>query len=443
MADPELLALIKKGVEAWNAWRRTRWILSEVVDLKQADLSGNLLDGANLAYADLTRANLSGAKINFANLENATLVKAKLRNAELSQSNLAWADMSGANLARASLVGATLYGANRTTSNLRKSDLIGTNLTAARLYKARLFGSRVAGTTFADVDLAHTSGLDSVEHLGPSSIGIDTIYKSNGKISENSLPSTSNTSCAVYPKIRSAPAFQTQISRFGLTRKQRSAEDSRAEDESALRGCQRLLNLALSGAVPHDLGVARSSPAASRKSVRTPPPQNRVLLLSIGDFFSWPRERFQMLILSAFREAGFSQARKIKLFRKDIRGDALAVGISPHDRLPEARSHPMKARIRAKLEGAKNRAQATETTQLRFGSGVRSESELLDLIQGVKESGMWTVNMVAEKLACSPRFVQARLKELEARTGRKTPRVGTDYRIPSVLVDAIIREIVA
>ena len=39
-------------------------------------------------------------------------------------------------------------------------------------------------TIFADVDLSAAKGLETIEHHGPSTIGIDTIYKSRGKIPE-------------------------------------------------------------------------------------------------------------------------------------------------------------------------------------------------------------------------------------------------------------------
>jgi hypothetical protein len=39
-------------------------------------------------------------------------------------------------------------------------------------------------TTVADVDLSQVQGLQTVEHTGPSTIGIDSIYRSRGKIPE-------------------------------------------------------------------------------------------------------------------------------------------------------------------------------------------------------------------------------------------------------------------
>jgi len=42
-------------------------------------------------------------------------------------------------------------------------------------------------TTFADVDLSRTKGLETIRHEGPSTIGIDTILRSTGNIPETFL----------------------------------------------------------------------------------------------------------------------------------------------------------------------------------------------------------------------------------------------------------------
>ncbi len=39
-------------------------------------------------------------------------------------------------------------------------------------------------TNFANVDLSVAKGLETIVHVGPSTVGIDTIYKSHGKIPE-------------------------------------------------------------------------------------------------------------------------------------------------------------------------------------------------------------------------------------------------------------------
>jgi hypothetical protein len=40
------------------------------------------------------------------------------------------------------------------------------------------------GTIFADVDLSQTLGLDRVQHVGPSTVGVDTLFRSEGRIPE-------------------------------------------------------------------------------------------------------------------------------------------------------------------------------------------------------------------------------------------------------------------
>ena len=61
MANQEQLAILKQGVEAWNAWRKEN---EEIwPDLSEANLTG-----ADLIGADLARANLDGADLRGANL---------------------------------------------------------------------------------------------------------------------------------------------------------------------------------------------------------------------------------------------------------------------------------------------------------------------------------------------------------------------------------------
>jgi uncharacterized protein YjbI with pentapeptide repeats len=57
-------------------------------------------------------------------------------------------------------------------------------LRRAHLRDADFSKARAHGTIFGDVDLSAAKGLETVEHRGPSTVGIDTIYKSGGKIPE-------------------------------------------------------------------------------------------------------------------------------------------------------------------------------------------------------------------------------------------------------------------
>jgi hypothetical protein len=165
MANPEHLAILKKGVEAWNVWRKTP--PRAVPDLWGANLREFDLGGADLSLANLRTANLRMANLRMASLRGANISEADLRTASLSRVNLSGADLSGS-----SLMEAYIGGANLSTTNLDRSDLT---------------GARVGGTTFANVNLAGVKGLDTVTHNGPSSIGIDTIYISKGRIPHSFL----------------------------------------------------------------------------------------------------------------------------------------------------------------------------------------------------------------------------------------------------------------
>jgi len=210
MANEEHVGILKQGVEAWNCWRQQRPDVAP--ELIRADLNGAYLNGASLSWADLngadlTRADLNGADLTRADLtradlNGATLSRAKLTEADLSGANLNRADLNGADLNAADLTGADLNGANLTRANLCGADfsaahLSGTNLTranltwadlswanlgAADLTGANLKNCVVGYTVFADVDLSQVRRLDTVRHEGPSSIGIDTVWRSRGNI---------------------------------------------------------------------------------------------------------------------------------------------------------------------------------------------------------------------------------------------------------------------
>jgi TIR domain/Pentapeptide repeats (8 copies) len=70
------------------------------------------------------------------------------------------------------LIGANLSGANLTGATLRNACLDGANFERAT----------VSHTIFASVDLTSCTGLDSANHVGPSTMGIDSIILSKGRI---------------------------------------------------------------------------------------------------------------------------------------------------------------------------------------------------------------------------------------------------------------------
>jgi len=146
-------------------------------DFTQANLSGADLDKAKLVGVNLTRANLRGATLLGANISRADLFGADLTAADLTAADLTAADLTAADLSRANLLGADL-----TAANLTRVSLLGANLTKTNLDRANLSESVIWRTVFADLDLSCVGGLESVKHNGPSSIGIDTLYRSRGLI---------------------------------------------------------------------------------------------------------------------------------------------------------------------------------------------------------------------------------------------------------------------
>src|SRR5215813_10986597 len=76
MANDEHVAMLKKGVDAWNTWLGES--PSVVPDLSGADLSEANLSEANLSGANLHGANLSGANLFWACLNHADLTSADL-----------------------------------------------------------------------------------------------------------------------------------------------------------------------------------------------------------------------------------------------------------------------------------------------------------------------------------------------------------------------------
>lgn len=172
------------------------------VDLRMADLSGANLAGAHLFRANIPRANLTGsqmtgASLGRARLNSAILSHAVLKGADLSYADLSYADLEGADLSGAdltatnfswaTLANANLRGALLTVTTLMMANLTGADLRGARLTRptlesAILHRSVAGGTLFANCDLSTVIGLDSMLHGAPSSISLDTLARSGGRI---------------------------------------------------------------------------------------------------------------------------------------------------------------------------------------------------------------------------------------------------------------------
>lgn len=200
MPDHEHVSRLLEGAIKWNGWR------SENPGIRP-DLSGAHLTCLNPDPLNIFKVNLSGANLARANLTSANLILADLVEADLSgalcpfikldQANMKGALLSGALLISAQIADADLTGVNLNGADLSFADLSGTSLRGADVGNSKLhrtvfyktdvgdaaFGeAQMSWTTLANLDLSGAKGLESVIHKGPSSIGIDTVYMSSGRV---------------------------------------------------------------------------------------------------------------------------------------------------------------------------------------------------------------------------------------------------------------------
>jgi hypothetical protein len=94
------------------------------------------------------------------------------------------ANLNRTNLNRTNLSGADLSEANLSEGNLSEAVMLRATLWSAILDRANFERTVVASTIFGNVDLSSCRGLDSVQHDGPSTLGVDSIIRSKGRIPE-------------------------------------------------------------------------------------------------------------------------------------------------------------------------------------------------------------------------------------------------------------------
>jgi len=157
MANPEQVATLMEGPEAWNAWRRSNqgvW----------PDLSGATLTGL-----DLSRYHLDDANLSRADLQGVTLDGTKLYRVFAEQSN--W---TGAHIQNSAFV---ILKADQSTFDETK--MFGAIFHLCSLRESSFREANLRYTIFAAVDLYGARGLTQA-YLDRATIGIDTFFKSGG-----------------------------------------------------------------------------------------------------------------------------------------------------------------------------------------------------------------------------------------------------------------------
>jgi hypothetical protein len=182
VANQEHLDILRQGVEVWNEWIKGHPLVQS--DLSGTNFSGANFSGAKLSGVDFIEANLSGANLSRTDLSGANLSHADLRRTNLKSADLKSADLRSANLGGADLYYTDLRDADLSYADLFSANLGGTDLSRVILDGADLGYATIGWTVFGNIDLRTVKGLETVKHQGPSTIGTDTILRSEGEIPE-------------------------------------------------------------------------------------------------------------------------------------------------------------------------------------------------------------------------------------------------------------------
>ena len=200
MANEELVEIVRQGRKAVAAWRRKN--PDVVVDLVDADLSEidlagvNLrrsqmvgaklarsrLTGGNFSGADLTRADLTAAEVSRVNFSGTRLFRAMLSQIRGEGADFGRAVLQGADLSAAILSEANFVDAELQETDLAGAELLGVNFSHADLDHANFERVRCGWSSWNDVDLSRTTGLETIVHLGPGSVGLNTLERSETRI---------------------------------------------------------------------------------------------------------------------------------------------------------------------------------------------------------------------------------------------------------------------
>jgi hypothetical protein len=140
MVNQEHLDILKRGVKAWNQWRK------DSPDA-EPDLSGANLSGAKLYNIDLSRANLEWTDLSSADLGDADLIGATFKDTNLSM----------AKLHRTNLSDIALDSVDLTRAILVETDLTGAKLTNCWLYGTAIWDVELEGAQQSDLIITHPS----------------------------------------------------------------------------------------------------------------------------------------------------------------------------------------------------------------------------------------------------------------------------------------------
>ena len=187
MANPEHVKILEQGVEVWNRWREEKPEIKP--DLSGEVQIGKVFSGIHLEKANLIRSNFSDSDLTKADLHGAKIYETKfnstnLTGTKISTTQLYKADLRNSNLQKTEIVMSLFQWSDLRKANFTKANLSGTKLIRTNVDGTNFNESIFGKTIISEIDISKAIGLESVDHHGPSTIGIDTVYGSGGKIPE-------------------------------------------------------------------------------------------------------------------------------------------------------------------------------------------------------------------------------------------------------------------
>ena len=141
-----LIAIMKKGKDEWNNYRKVNTDNNFGDLLKESDLSGMDLSKYNLSMINLEEANLAGANFSNSNMSGVNIKEANVdgavfKNANLSNANMKELAIKGCNLHQANLSGANLKEITAEDCDFSESNLSGTILSEATIKDCNFKGA--------------------------------------------------------------------------------------------------------------------------------------------------------------------------------------------------------------------------------------------------------------------------------------------------------------
>lgn len=152
---------------------------SQMVLHRQRLPSGTFdLHGVSLASLDL-----SGAAMYAMELVGAPKIAGALARLNLRIVEPSGGDFVDTNLTGAVFSGATIVRADFSNANLSRAVFVRTHFIRCRFDKARMSGARFGNTSFTDCPtLHHATGLEELEHVGPTALDQETLRCCVGKL---------------------------------------------------------------------------------------------------------------------------------------------------------------------------------------------------------------------------------------------------------------------